>query len=71
MAMEFERNEERFGLFKWASNSFDNLQVVPPGTGIIHQVNLEYLSRVCPHPDLHPNLLLSDPIFTNLLLFVT
>ena len=45
MALEFERNEERFGLFKWASAAFENVQVVPPGTGIIHQVNLEYLSR--------------------------
>eukprot|EP00466_Bigelowiella_natans_P013214 jgi/Bigna1/72652/fgenesh1_pg.20_\ len=45
MKKEFERNEERFALFKWASQAFENLTVVPPGTGIIHQVNLEYLSR--------------------------
>ncbi|GAB5365537.1 hypothetical protein AAMO2058_001066700 [Amorphochlora amoebiformis] len=45
MEKEFERNKERFALFKWASQAFENLTVVPPGTGIIHQVNLEYLSR--------------------------
>lgn len=42
--VEFERNKERYTLFKWAQNSFDNFHVVPPGKGICHQVNLEYLS---------------------------
>ncbi|MEJ2721154.1 MAG: aconitate hydratase AcnA, partial [bacterium] len=42
---EFERNRERYELLKWAQNAFKNLRVVPPGTGIIHQVNLEYLAR--------------------------
>ncbi|CUS96400.1 aconitate hydratase AcnA [Candidatus Kryptobacter tengchongensis] len=43
---EFELNKERYVLLKWAQNSFKNFRVVPPGTGIIHQVNLEYLSKV-------------------------
>ena len=42
--IEFERNKERYALFKWAQNSFRNFRVVPPGQGICHQVNLEYLS---------------------------
>ena len=43
---EFERNKERYALIKWAQNSFKNLRVVPPGSGIVHQVNLEYLASV-------------------------
>ena len=43
---EFERNEERYALLRWAQRAFDNFSVVPPGTGIVHQVNLEYLARV-------------------------
>ncbi len=42
---EFERNRERYELLKWAQDTFKNLRVVPPGTGIVHQVNLEYLAR--------------------------
>jgi aconitate hydratase len=42
---EFERNRERYELLKWAQNAFPNLRVVPPGTGIVHQVNLEYLAQ--------------------------
>jgi aconitate hydratase len=42
---EFERNRERYELLKWAQGAFKNLRVVPPGTGIVHQVNLEYLAR--------------------------
>jgi aconitate hydratase len=42
---EFERNRERYELLKWAQEAFKNLRVVPPGTGIVHQVNLEYLAR--------------------------
>lgn len=41
---EFERNHERYEFLKWAEQSFDNFRVVPPATGIIHQVNLEYLT---------------------------
>ncbi len=43
---EYERNKERYMLLKWAKESFSNLRIVPPGNGIIHQVNLEYLSKV-------------------------
>ncbi len=42
--LEFQRNKERYALFKWAQNTFDNFRAVPPGKGICHQVNLEYLS---------------------------
>ena len=41
---EFERNRERYSVMRWAQKAFDNLRVVPPGRGIIHQVNLEYLT---------------------------
>lgn len=44
-SIEFERNKERFNFLKWGSKAFDNLLIVPPGSGIVHQVNLEYLSR--------------------------
>ncbi|MCC5932234.1 MAG: aconitate hydratase AcnA [Cyclobacteriaceae bacterium] len=43
---EYERNGERYQLLKWAQKSFDNFAVVPPGMGICHQVNLEYLAQV-------------------------
>ncbi|MGA7966621.1 MAG: aconitate hydratase AcnA, partial [Gammaproteobacteria bacterium] len=43
---EFERNKERYSFLKWGQGSFQNFKVVPPDTGICHQVNLEYLSRV-------------------------
>ncbi|MCL2318179.1 MAG: aconitase family protein, partial [Methanomassiliicoccaceae archaeon] len=42
--LEFKRNSERYALFKWAQNAFKNFRVVPPGNGICHQVNLEFLS---------------------------
>lgn len=44
--LEFQRNGERYEFLKWAQKSFNNFSVVPPGTGICHQVNLEYLARV-------------------------
>lgn len=44
--MEFSRNKERFAFLKWGQKAFKNLEIVPPGNGIIHQVNLEYLARV-------------------------
>jgi aconitate hydratase len=44
--LEFDRNKERYQLLRWAQQAFDNFRVVPPDTGICHQVNLEYLSRV-------------------------
>ncbi|HTM44553.1 MAG TPA: aconitate hydratase AcnA, partial [Polyangiaceae bacterium] len=43
---EFERNKERYELLRWAQTAFSNFKVVPPDTGIVHQVNLEYLARV-------------------------
>jgi aconitate hydratase len=46
VAIEYDRNIERYQLLRWAQESFDRFQVVPPGTGICHQVNLEYLARV-------------------------
>ena len=44
--LEFERNQERYALLRWAQKAFQNLRVVPPDTGIVHQVNLEYLASV-------------------------
>ncbi|KAI5674797.1 hypothetical protein M9H77_15161 [Catharanthus roseus] len=46
MDLEFQRNKERFAFLKWGSSAFRNMLVVPPGSGIVHQVNLEYLGRV-------------------------
>ncbi|AOZ93535.1 aconitate hydratase AcnA [Paenibacillus crassostreae] len=46
MDMEFERNEERYRFLRWAQTAFDNFRAVPPATGIVHQVNLEYLASV-------------------------
>ncbi|MCS7173954.1 MAG: aconitase family protein, partial [Armatimonadetes bacterium] len=43
---EYERNRERYALLRWAQKAFRNFRVVPPGTGIVHQVNLEYLATV-------------------------
>jgi aconitate hydratase A / 2-methylisocitrate dehydratase len=44
--LEFERNKERYAFLRWGQSAFDNFKVVPPNTGIVHQVNLEYLGRV-------------------------
>ena len=46
VALEYERNSERYTLLKWAQKAFQDFKVVPPGMGIIHQVNLEYLAHV-------------------------
>ena len=46
VAREFERNGERYSFLKWGQQAFNNFRIVPPGTGICHQVNLEYLSKV-------------------------
>ncbi len=45
-AIEFQRNRERYAFLRWGQNAFHNFRVVPPNTGIVHQVNLEYLGRV-------------------------
>ncbi|CAB4682932.1 unannotated protein [freshwater metagenome] len=44
--IEYERNQERYRFLRWGQNAFDEFKVVPPGTGIVHQVNIEYLARV-------------------------
>ena len=46
IALEFKRNEERYRFLRWAQTAFDNFRAVPPSTGIVHQVNLEYLATV-------------------------
>src|SRR5699024_8703309 len=45
MELEYERNRERFQFLRWGQTAFDDFKVVPPGTGIVHQVNIEYLAR--------------------------
>jgi len=45
-ALEYQRNKERYQFLSWGAHAFDNFKVVPPSTGIVHQVNLEYLARV-------------------------
>ncbi len=49
--IEFQRNSERYAFLRWGQTAFNNFQVVPPNTGIVHQVNLEYLGRVVFHTD--------------------
>ena len=44
--IEYQRNQERYRFLRWGQNAFDEFKVVPPGTGIVHQVNIEYLARV-------------------------
>ena len=44
--LEFQRNKERYGFLRWGQTAFRNMAIVPPDTGIVHQVNLEYLARV-------------------------
>lgn len=55
LALEYERNQERYSFFKWAQHSFPRLNVIPPGNGICHQINLEQLSEIATalpgHPD--------------------
>ena len=46
VAREYERNQERYALLRWTQEAFENFRVVPPGRGIVHQVNLEYLAPV-------------------------
>ncbi len=51
MMLEFERNRERYAFLKWGMQAFETFKVVPPGIGIVHQVNLEYLARGVLHKD--------------------
>src|SRR5687767_12060865 len=46
LALELKRNSERYAFLRWAAQAFDNLRLIPPGSGILHQINLEYLARV-------------------------
>jgi aconitate hydratase len=46
LALEFSRNDERYAFIKWGASAFQNIRVIPPGAGICHQVNLEYLAQV-------------------------
>src|SRR5690625_7404152 len=45
MELEYERNRERYQFLRWGQTAFDDFKVVPPGTGIVHQVDIEYLAR--------------------------
>jgi aconitate hydratase len=64
VAKEFERNQERYAFLKWGAQTFQNFRVVPPGTGICHQVNLEYLAQTvwCQSQDNGPDLLYPDTV---------
>ena len=66
---EYERNQERYTFLRWGQNAFGNFQVVPPGTGICHQVNLEYLARcvfVDPHGVAYPDTLVGTDSHTTM-----
>ena len=64
LARDFERNAERYGFIRWAQESLENFRVVPPATGILHQVNLEHLSHVVKVVPRHgaPDLLVPDTL---------
>ena len=66
---EFERNEERYAFLRWGQGSFEGFKVVPPDTGIVHQVNLEYLSRVVFDNDgtLYPDTLVGTDSHTTMI----
>jgi len=67
--IEFKRNYERFEFLKWGSTAFNNLSIVPPGSGIVHQVNLEYLARVVFNKDnvLYPDSLVGTDSHTTMI----
>ncbi len=73
VAKEYERNAERYALLKWAQKSFDNFRVVPPNSGICHQVNLEYLASVVvtdesgPTPVVYPDTLVGTDSHTTMI----
>jgi aconitate hydratase len=66
---EFERNQERYEFLKWGQGAFDNFRVVPPATGIVHQVNLEYLAKVTWEKDdvLYPDSLVGTDSHTTMI----
>ncbi|HBO14558.1 MAG TPA: hypothetical protein DD491_17355, partial [Halieaceae bacterium] len=57
VAIEMQRNRERYEFLRWGQQAFNNFRVVPPGTGICHQVNLEYLARTVWSDDRDGNLM--------------
>lgn len=69
MKLEFKRNRERYSVLKWVTNNFKNFRVVPPGNGIIHQVNTEYLSSIVMEKDgkLFPETLLGTDSHTTMI----
>lgn len=69
MDIEFQRNRERFAFLRWGSTAFRNMLVVPPGSGIVHQVNLEYLGRVVFNSDgiLYPDSLVGTDSHTTMI----
>ena len=60
--IELQRNKERFAFLKWGSKGLGNMRIVPPGSGIVHQVNLEYLSRVVFNADKKAGILYPDSL---------
>jgi aconitate hydratase A / 2-methylisocitrate dehydratase len=77
--LEFERNQERYAFLRWGQGAFENFMVVPPDTGIVHQVNLEYLARVVfindrdsnpahptPNPQVYPDTLVGTDSHTTM-----
>ena len=74
--LEFQRNRERYALLRWAQKTFKGFRVVPPDTGIVHQINLEYLARVVftsegKTPQAYPDTLVGTDSHTDLVLTVT
>jgi aconitate hydratase len=69
MRIEFQRNKERYQFMKWAMQAFDTFKVVPPGIGIVHQVNLEYLARGVQKKDgiYHPDTLVGTDSHTTMI----
>ncbi len=71
--LEFTRNRERYAFLRWGQSAFSNFKVVPPDTGIVHQVNLEYLARVVftdtaePHPNAYPDTLVGTDSHTTMI----
>jgi aconitate hydratase len=71
VALEYERNQERYAFLRWGQKALRNFRVVPPGTGIVHQVNLEYLARVVFHtegdsPQAYPDTLVGTDSHTTM-----
>lgn len=67
--LEFNRNQERYEFLRWGQTAFDNFKVVPPNTGIVHQVNLEYLARVTMEQDgvVYPDTLVGTDSHTTMI----